>query len=236
MEMMKIIAQNGIETAKMNREMAFMKLQFEKITELEKKMFEMNSKYVELKLKFNTEIVNQKDRMKRIEQLERDLKFQENKVSDFENSTTNQISDLAKQFEEISSVSIVKFSAAYCCADISANPGPFKFNDVTINDGGGYDGFTGLFTCPKASVYFFIANLEKMKETAYMYIYHRPKGSSSAQKKLYVVSQESYHMQLIGSIMLDLAEGDQVYVQLRGTIRGETIGDRRSFFHGFLIQ
>merc|ERR1712035_134394 len=95
-----------------------------------------------------------------------------------------------------------------------------KFNDVKINEGGGYDPFTGYFTAPVKGAYFFTVNIIKHREKeCWFNLNFRENGATKYSVLASAYSsqgQNPSYQNMATSAIVHLKEGDQVFVRFYG--------------------
>merc|ERR1711879_1027530 len=98
-----------------------------------------------------------------------------------------------------------------------SNNGIFKFNDVQVNIGDGYDQFTGYFTAPVNGMYYFSINISKDKNTISWYNVNFRKKNKSDYDILTSAhsggsSEVNGYENMAVSTLVELKQGDQLYV------------------------
>ncbi len=105
------------------------------------------------------------------------------------------------------------------------------FDQILINEGGGLNGATGIFTAPKTGVYRFWFNSVKTSTEAPLHIDLRVNGANVANAYGYHIwSPASFHS------VVKLKTGDEVYLFLFGD--GEIYDDSTpdTHFSGWLVD
>lgn len=107
-----------------------------------------------------------------------------------------------------------------------------KFDEVLTNIGNNYDPLTGQFTAPKTGLYQIACTIQG----------HRTSGVTFQIQK----NNERFDLGYAGGrdwhavtrvLLMQLKEGDKVFVQHRIPHRKETVaGNRHSYFSGRLLQ
>jgi hypothetical protein len=83
---------------------------------------------------------------------------------------------------------------------------PIIFNEVPVNEGGGFDAATGVFTTPVPGTYIFTASFKCDKETSYAEVYIYANGSRYS-------SIYSKHSSAACSLSLQLKSDQEVWLQ-----------------------
>lgn len=114
--------------------------------------------------------------------------------------------------------------------------GLLKFPKVLINDGGGYDYLTGLFTAPVSGTYIFYASGQTISSLTH-YVYKRKKSTKTPVRIGYGTTNPSpnFWTTQTTQVMTKLQIGDQIFVDISGTLHGGAASHPRNFFQGYLI-
>jgi len=97
--------------------------------------------------------------------------------------------------------------------------GIYKFNDIQMNVGGGYDPFTGYFTAPVKGVYYFSLNILKRSTDSWFNLNHRKNGETGHKTVTSAICSASNarYANMAASTIIALDEGDQLYVDFHGS-------------------
>merc|ERR1711976_768220 len=110
-----------------------------------------------------------------------------------------------------------------------------KFNEVTLNEGSGYNSFTGLFTAPVSGTYLMIAKILKFTKSTYYDIMYRNHVTKHTAIICRGYDSSAQYAQNVCSTLVNLKKGDEVYVRFSaGRLYGVS-GSYQSFFNGILI-
>ena len=90
------------------------------------------------------------------------------------------------------------------------NKKPVIFNNVKVNVGGGYDGTTGIFTCPESGVYVFDWSV-LTKANKYFHTELVVNGTRQAVNNLHASSLK--HRQATTMTIVELNKSDAVWIQ-----------------------
>ncbi|XP_075999507.1 complement C1q and tumor necrosis factor-related protein 9B-like [Genypterus blacodes] len=119
-----------------------------------------------------------------------------------------------------------------------SNSGVLKFGTVQVNQGGGYDGDTGIFTCPVNGLYHFFVH---------MAVYQRGQCAIFKNGEKVVVARHtnlpdtlSYKCSQVASMssVVKLSENDEVWVNVDGQGPQEIIAteDNDTIFAGYYVR
>lgn len=115
--------------------------------------------------------------------------------------------------------------------------GVLKFADVSLNQGGGYDPDTGVFTCPAAGLYHFVVSVTVYGRGQCAILKNGEKVVSlNHVNQPDVLSYNSSHVASVSGLVR-LVQQDQVWVNLWGEGRHDIFAteDNDTIFTGFCL-
>ncbi|XP_073344264.1 uncharacterized protein [Pagrus major] len=174
-------------------------------------------------------------KMEKLEQENTDLLARltasENKITALETEMSSSVNEV----EEIKRVNAdppkVAFSASLAVGADTA--GTLKFLRVFTNVGQGYNPDTGIFTAPVSGAYYFRFTLWSQRTLAYM-------GASLHHNHKCMMTNSDYndnygYGSLSNAIILQLEQGDEVFMTIGSGDSLSDNGDNRTTFSGFLL-
>uniref|UniRef100_A0A3Q2NV27 C1q domain-containing protein n=1 Tax=Fundulus heteroclitus TaxID=8078 RepID=A0A3Q2NV27_FUNHE len=174
---------------------------------------------------------------KEVEEIKRENAGRMNKKS-FKVKNDNEIGKMGKTDILSLHVSTAKPKVAFSTALTEGPIGPFntditlKFSKVFTNLGQGYNSATGVFTAPVRGIYFIRFNVFQLKQDRWagFYLYHNSRNVMGA-----FVGSYGRHESASNAIILQLEQGDMIFINLLKGYTAYDDGNNYTTFSGFLL-